>query len=178
MSELTNKEKIILILKESIKFGKEANFIYDGMLEKHKDVSLIKKINEKMELQIVLFKNLDEASQTFKSIFDCAKIALRKLQDEEKYNYYSADLILKIHQLESCFKKKLKPVGFRLIDANEKITTKQENNIVEIEKQNENFENELSGQFISENMNGRKLQTKNNKRKEIINALTENTFTE
>lgn len=123
-NEKTNKEKIIIVLKESIKFGRLSEFKYNCMFEKHNDVSLIKNLNETMKQKIQLFNNIDETSTLFKTIFDCAKIALRKLQDDEQYNYYSAELIMKFNQLETIFERRLKPLGTRIVEQIEK----QQNN--------------------------------------------------
>jgi hypothetical protein len=98
--ELTNKEKITLVIKESIKFGKVSDFHYDGISAEHKQMPLINKFHTTITDKLLLFENLDENSHTFQTIFNTAKIALRKLQHDEQYNYYSAELILRIIKLE------------------------------------------------------------------------------
>lgn len=176
-SEMTVKEKIVLIIKESIRSGKESNFIYDIMFEKHKEVWNINKLSTTIEEKIKLFNNLDESSELFKNIYNTAKLALRKLQDNEGYNFYSAELILKINMLEDIFTRKLKSTGTRIIDTSEKkkqITVQT----TEIESEDYNKDVDLQeiemnygGKFISSKTTGRKFNSELMKRKNITDSL-------
>lgn len=182
--EMTSKEKIVLIIKESIRLGKEDNFVYDVMFEKHKDVWNINKLTLIMNDKIALFNNLDENSELFKNIYSTAKQALEKLQNNEGYNFYSAELILKINMLEDCFKKKLKPIGSRIVDQIEKPKmlprTEFENLVEEENLTQEDFSDEdermknaelPSGKFLRENVTGEKLHNTIMKKHEIRTSL-------
>lgn len=184
-NEKTNKEKIIIILKESIKFARNQEFKYDCMFEKHNEVSLIKNLNETIKQKIELFNNLNEESTLFKSIFDCSKIALRKLIDDQRYNYYSAELIMKFNQLETIFTRRLKPIGTRIVEKIEK-EQKYENyfnneNELLVEESNEeniDIEKELIEiqTNVDDNVTGKKLHHTIKKKKDIISALKETNF--
>lgn len=181
-NELTTKEKIVLVLRESIRVGKECNFVYHVMFEKHKEVWNINKLNLTIDEKIKLFNNLDENSELFKNIHGTAKLALTKLKDDEGYNFYSADLILKMNMLEDIFKNKLRSTGTRIIDQVEKPKPIiQENKEEEIEYASDEdifdgrqyIENvELpSGKFLRENVTGKNLKTKIVRKKDIITSL-------
>lgn len=172
MDNLTNAEKIILILNSSIEHGRASNFEYDGMTEKHKQVLLIRELKETINEKIELFKNIDETSELFKRIMDTAKIALRKLQDDERYNYYSAELILKFAQIEHFFKRRLKPIGLRVIE--QSFDTKQANetsNNQQSEIVDENEPLTKNARYITQTITGRKFATKLKKQHEISEAL-------
>lgn len=180
--EMTSKEKIVLVIRESIRLGKECSFVYNVMLEKHKDVWNINKLSTTIEEKIVLFNNLDETSELFKNIYRTAKIALTKLKDDEGYNFYSAELILKINMLEDIFKKKLRPIGSRIIEQIEKpriIETKTIETIGdEIEHEEYYDEQEQmknmelpSGKFLRENITGKKFHNQVMKKAEIKISL-------
>lgn len=177
--EMTSKEKIVLVIRESIRLGKECSFTYHVMLEKHKDVWNINKLSTTMEEKISLFNNLDESSELFKNIYGTAKLALTKLKDDEGYNFYCADLILKINMLEDIFKKKLRPIGNRIVDQIEKPKTlpqtKFENLMEEENLTQEDFDPkniELpSGKFLRENVTGKKFHNQVMKKHEIKTSL-------
>lgn len=181
-TEMTAKEKIILILRESIRLGKECSFTYHVMLEKHKEIWSINKLSLLIEEKIALFNNLPETSELFQNIYRTAKLALTKLKDDEGYNFYSAELILKINMLEDIFKKKLRPIGSRIIEQIEKpkiIETKTIQTIHdEIEHdefydEQEHLKNiELpSGKFLRENITGKKFHNTVMKKQEIKTSL-------
>lgn len=180
---LTTKEKVILVLRESIKAGYENNFIYHPFYEPHRLVSEIEKPKKTMEAKIELFQNMDERAYTFGRIVNVAKQALHKLQSHEGYNYYSAELICKFYQLEDLFKRKLRPIGIR--DVEQKIkqpTNKLESKKIheyhestEDEKYNEYF---TPDEILSPEIDGKKLEKKIKKQKEVFNTLNGANFNE
>lgn len=175
--ELTIKEKIVLVIRESIRSGKETNFIYDIMFEKHKEVWAIQKLSTTIEEQIKLFNNIDESSELFKNIYETAKLALRKLQNDEGYNFYSAELILKINMLEDIFARKLRPIGTRIVEQTEKKkhlpVESQPIEAEEYDKENDLREIKMTygGKFISSKTTGRKFNAEITKRKTIVDSL-------
>lgn len=182
--EMTSKQKIVLIINESIRFGKENNFVYDVMLEKHKDIWNIKKLQTTMEEKIMLFNNLDENSELFKNIYGTAKLALTKLQNDEGYNFYCADLILKINMLEEIFKGKLKSIGTRIVEQIEKPKSIIEAKTIETNEDEINDDSDVfdgvelmksmklpSGKYLRENMTGEKLHNNVMKKQEIKTTL-------
>lgn len=178
MENISNKEKVILVLKESIKAGREVNFVYNNMYEKHKDVLFIKKFRETIDEKIRLFENVHESSYLFQKIVDTAKMACVKLQEEEGYNYYSAELILKFNQLDNCFNKKLKPLGVRIVEQKEVVIKETVyNRSLDIEE----YEEELvpltrDAKYIGNGMTGKKFHSKLKKQQDISLALKENNF--
>lgn len=182
----------MLVLKESIKQGKEVEFIYKDIYEKHKDVLFISKLDTTMKFKMDLFNNLDESSYTFSKILDTAKMACIKLQRGEGYNYYSAELILRFNQLEDCFKKKLKPIGVRIIEQKEKITIldeqtiyfdkekSNEKNIIEIDENDIYLENVVpltkGAKYVRSNVSGKKFLSKIKQEKDISSAIKESQF--
>lgn len=190
MSEQTNKEKILLVLRESIKFGRETDFTYNNMFEKHKEVALINNLSKTIKEKAELFNNMDETSHLFQTIYDCAKLALANMLDKKSYNYYSAELIMKFSSLEEIFRKKLKPIGIYINSdlrkpENKKDATKK----VEEENEFENIESSLTindedfefaplptGKFIEQGLTGKELVRKTEKREELINTLRSTQF--
>lgn len=178
---LTTKEKVILVLRESLKSGYEHNFIYHPMYEPHRLIFEIERLKKTMDVKIQLFENMDERAYTFGRIVGTAKQALQKLQSHEGYNYYSAELIFKFYQLEDLFKRKLRPIGIR--DAEQKLKP-LENNIelkkiheyhesTEEEKYNEYFAPE---KVLSPETNGKKLGKQIKKQKEVFSTLHDANF--
>lgn len=182
---MTSKEKIVLVIKESIRLGKDENFVYDVMLEKHKEIWNIKKLQTTMDEKIALFNNLDENSELFKNIYGTAKLALTKIKDNEGYNFYCADLILKINMLEEVFKGKLKSIGTRIIDQVEKPKPIVEaKTIQESDEDENNDESDIfdgvelmksmelpSGKYLRENVTGEKFKNAVMKKHEIKTSL-------
>lgn len=173
----SNKENILLVLKESMRLGKEVNFIYPKLYEKHRDISYIDRLTTTIEKKISLFENLDENSYAFQRILDTAKLALSKLQQSEEYNYYSAELIWKFYQLEDFFKKRLKSIGMRVVDQKEKEIDYRNNKQYEmINKLIDEDEDEIipltkDAKFINGTTTGRKFNSKIQKEKQISNIL-------
>lgn len=173
----SNKENILLVLKESMRLGKEVNFIYPKLYEKHRDISYIDRLTTTIEKKISLFENLDENSYAFQRILDTAKLALSKLQQSEEYNYYSAELIWKFYQLEDFFNKRLKSIGMRVVEQKEKQTTVLIDN-ANINKLTIIEEDEAilvpltkDAKFINGTTTGRKFNSKIQKEKQISNIL-------
>lgn len=191
MSEQTNKEKILLVLRESIKFGRETDFTYNNMFEKHKEVSLINNLNKTIKEKAELFNNMNETSHLFQTIYDCAKLALANMLEKKSYNYYSAELIMKFSSLEEVFKRKLRPTGIYINSdlrkpENKKVITKK---VEEEESEFENTESSLTindedfefaplptGKFIEQGLTGKELVRKTEKREELINTLRSTQF--
>lgn len=191
---MNNRENIILVLKESIKIGKEVDFIYHKMSEKHKEVSTILNFTSTMKKKMELFENLDEKSYTFQRILDTAKIACSNLQRGDGYNYHCAELILKFNQLEDIFKKKLVSKGVREPEVKEKKKVvrytsdsltdddkDEEINILTDEDGNE-YEEVIpitrDAKYLKSNISGKKLTLEIKKQEEITTTLREATFSE
>lgn len=172
---MTNKEKIILIINESLKFGRKTKFQYGTMLEEHRRLCNIVSLGDAIERKLLLFNNVDEKSELYKSIYDSAKMALIKLQTTECYNFYSAELLLKIFHLETVFNKKLKSTGYKIVDISE-LKTQREVEIIDEEKpEPEGVELiEKKERLISSNTTGKRFLQNNKKREEIVNALLKN----
>lgn len=172
MDNLTNREKIILVLRESIKFGKEVNFLYHNMDEKHKELLFIKRFDDTIDNKIKLFENLDDKSFAFQRILDTAKIACNKLKSDNQYNYYSAELIMKVSKLEEFFNKKLKSIGVRIIDQPEPVNN---NTIINNEDKISYLEDDTpltnNTKFIEKNITGKKFISNIIKQKEITNII-------
>lgn len=177
---LTNKEKIILIIRESLKFGGKTKYQYGTMLEEHRRLCNILHLRDTIEQKILLFNNIDENSELYRSIYLTAKMALIKLQTDECYNFYSAALLLKIYHLETVFSKKLKSQGHKIVDISE-IKSKEVEIVNEIQ-QYQQEQNELVGveliekrqKHIPMSTTGKKFLRENKKRAEIVNALLNN----
>lgn len=184
--EQTKKQKITLVLRESIKFGRETNFVYDVMNEKHREVTLINNISKVMKEKTELFENMDENSHLFQTIYDCAKLAHSNLLEKKAYNYYCAELIMKFNSLEEIFKRRLKPIGVHInADLNRPVTKKK---ITEVEDEDteeinspysdeEIFETlQENEQYIEQGVTGKELSERNRKRNELMVALKSTTF--
>lgn len=173
----SNKENILLVLKESMRLGKEVNFIYPKLYEKHRDISYIDRLTTTIEKKISLFENLDENSYAFQRILDTAKLALAKLQKSEEYNYYSAELIWKFYQLEDYFKKRLKSIGMRIVEQKEKQTNVYipDTNVINrdyvINEEEEIVALTKDARFIAETTTGKKFNSNIQKQKQITNIL-------
>lgn len=171
---INKKNNIILVLKESLKIGKEVNYTYHNMYERHRYVSMINKITTTINDKIKLFENIDENSYTFSRILETAKLALNKLQDDEGYNYHSAELILHFKDLEEIFKRRLKPIGYKVIEK-EFIQPKRI-----LIKDNESYiiyENEIDySKYIEEELTGKELFKQDKNKKEISELLKTNNF--
>lgn len=191
MIEQTNKEKIIVVLKESVKFARETNFVYDDMFEKHKEVALINNLGKTIKEKIDLFNNMDETSHLFQTIYDCAKLALSNMLEKKYYNYYSAELIMKFNSLEEIFRKKLRPMGVR-INSDLKAPEKKKEPIKHYYEENsfqtnnssfneheineENIVEDIDGLIVEQGVTGKELLERKNKRNEMITALKGTTF--
>lgn len=174
MINRTAKQKIELIINESLKFGRKTKFQYSVMFEEHRRLCTIVNLNETIQDKIKLFNNLDESSELYKSIYLTAKMALLKLQNDECYNFYSAELLMKMLKLESIFSKTLKSNGHKIIDISElkrEHETIHEQQIVEL---NEIELNERREKFLSSNTTGKKFLRESKKRKEVVSALLKN----
>lgn len=182
--ELTTKEKVILVLRESIKAGYENNFVYHPFYEPHRLVNEMEKPKKTMEAKIELFQNMDERAYTFGRIVNVAKQALKKLQSNEGYNYYSAELICKFYQLEDLFKRKLRPIGIRDIEEKEKPPTKDNLSLKKIHEYHESTEEEMydnyftSEKVLSSDVDGKKLGKQIKKQKEVYDTLHGANFNE
>jgi hypothetical protein len=168
---MTNKEKIILIIRESLKFGHKTKYQYGLMLAEHKRLCTTLRLRDIIEEKIALFNNIDENSELYRSIYETAKIALVKLQIDECYNFHSAALLLKIFHLETVFNKKLKSNGHKIVDISE---TKRKDVLIVDEQPLEPVGVELverKEKFIPTTTTGKKLVRDNTKRKEIVHAL-------
>lgn len=171
---INKKNNIILVLKESLKIGKESNYTYNNMYEKHKYVSMINKITTTINDKIKLFENIDENSYTFSRILETAKLALNKLQYDEGYNYYSAELILHFKDLEEIFKRRLKPIGYKII---EKEFIQQKIVLIKDDEIDVIHENEIDhSEYIEEDLTGKELVKKDKNKKEISELLKTNNF--
>lgn len=188
MEEQTNKEKIILVLRESLKFGRETNFTYNDMFAKHREIQFISNISKVVKEKIELFNNMDESSHLFISIYDCAKLALSNMLEKKRYNYYSAELIMKISSLEEIFRKKLKPIGIHI---NEDIKPIEKNTSTTLSNQIEeeiiDLETGLDedmifepltkkAKFIGQGVSGKELVEEKQKRNELISAIKTTSF--
>lgn len=171
---MTNKEKIILIIRESLKFGHKTRYQYGLMLEEHRRLATILRLKDIIEEKIQLFNNIDENSELYKSIYLTAKMALIKLQVDECYNFYSAALLLKIYHLETVFSKKLKSQGHKIVDISE-VKRKE---VELVDEQPEDLMNveliEKQEKRIPMSTTGKKFLRENKKRAEIVNALLNN----
>lgn len=185
----TKKEKVILMLRESIKFGRETNFIYDDMFEKHREVTLINNISKLMKEKTELFNNMDENSHLFQTIYDCAKLAHSNLLDKKRYNFYCAELIMKFSSLEEVFKRRLKPLGLHInVETNKTITKKQITKVEEYEEDINEVDSPFSddeeifntiddnAEYIEQGVTGKELSIRNRKRNELMVALKSTTF--
>lgn len=95
---------ILLVLDESVNIGKRFEFEYDGMNDiHHMALAKLTHMGKALEQKKALFDKLDQRSYTYNRILNVAKLALRELQDNTEYSYYSADLIYKFLQLEDVF---------------------------------------------------------------------------
>lgn len=186
IEEKTNKEKILLVLKESLKFARETNFIYDSMYEKHRELTIINNLGKTIKEKIELFVNINEDSHLFATIYDCAKLAHTNMVNKKYYNYYSAELIMKFLCLEDVFKRKLKPVRIH-INADVPKVEKQKTEIIGNTEEeiidNENFNEEdifepliKSAEFLEQGLTGKEFVEKKNKKKELISALKSTSF--
>lgn len=157
----TDKDKVILVLNESIRLAKESQFSYDKMYEKHKEITWIRKFDTTMKEKTELFKSLDENSYTFSRLKETAKMALVELQRGNGYNYYSAELILKFNLLEEFFRnRRLKSQGVR--DAGEKVI------IAQSEKKTDFILlSPEDGRLINGEMNGKKFVREEKKIKQL-----------
>lgn len=183
MEEQTNKQKIILVTLESIKFGRETNFTYNDMFAKHREIQLISNIGKVVKEKIDLFNNMDESSHLFISIYDCAKLALSNMIEKKRYNYYSAELIMKISSLEEIFRKKLKPIGIHINEyvkpiEKEKIVIEEE--IIDMETgldEDMIFEPLIKkAKFIGQGVTGKEMVAAKEKRNELISTLKTTSF--
>lgn len=181
---MTNKQIVILVVNESLRFGSEKDFIYINMDEKHKQVLFIGNIFKTIKEKISLFENVNEESYLYNRIVEAAKLALVNLQEGNGYGYYNAELILQINSLETCFKRKLKPIGVRVLSEDEieknKATKKMSSN--ENTKKENIYENRFVYDFydnknhVDEDLNGKKIQRSLLRKKQLIKSLREITF--
>lgn len=170
-------ELILLVLDTSIKMGKNAEFHYSFMNDlNHEALKRTSYIDKTIALQKELFIKLDQRSYTYERIINTARLALRKLQDDGCYNYYSADLITKFMQLEEIIgERKLKSIGVRWIEEQERKLA--ENKPVMVQPVNEPCKDD--GVYLPEGINGKRMKRykeKMNEQKEVGLALKEMSF--
>lgn len=171
---LTNKEKIILIINESLKFGRLTKFTYSVMLEEHRRLCDVVLLKDTIIEKTKLFNNLDEKSELYKSIYSTAKMALVTIQKEQRYNFNSAELLLKIFNLEDIFSRKLKSQGSKIVDLSER--KKKQVIIEEADEEVTKTEKQLREIFIGKETSGRKLNTQIKKEKDIRQSLQQNSL--
>lgn len=169
-------ELILLVLDTSIKMGKSEEFHYSSMSNlNHEALQRTKYIDKAIALQKELFIKLDQRSYTYERIINTARLALRKLQDDGCYNYYSADLITKFLQLEEIIAGR-KSVGIRWIEEKERVLA--ENKPVVVQPVNQSADGD-DGVYLPEGINGKKLdryKKKMDEQKEVGLALKEMSF--
>lgn len=169
---------LLLVLDESIKIGKTNEFAYSSINDlNHMALQRTSYLDNIIKDKKQLFKRVDQRSYTYNRILQVAKLALRKLQDDGEYNYYSAELICRFVQLEEIFgERKLKSVGVKWIEEQE-ISIKEKKSAIE---QPKIFINEDIGQVnLPSNINGKKLKRYKEKQQEqeqIGEALKEMNF--
>lgn len=166
------KNTIIAVLDESIRVGRNFEFYYAfnndlNHLALIKTTYLDKTIKEKKDL----FDKLDQRSYTYNRILDTAKLALIQLQTTSKYNYYSAELIVKFIQLEDVFgERKLKSIGVRFIEEQVRPKIYQQPDVF---NKPDDFK-DIDGVYIPSNLTGEKLEKYKQKieaQKEIGEAI-------
>jgi len=163
---------ILLVLDESIKIGINSEFYYPFNNDlNHQALQRTTYLKKTIEEKKLFFDKLDQRSYTYNRILDTAKLALRQLQDMQRFNYYSAELIVKFIQIEDVFgERRLKSVGVRFIEDQQKIITYRkikENVRVEVDEEG----NEV---YLFEGVTGKKLAKQNKineKEKEIADTL-------
>lgn len=170
----SNRETILLVLKTSVELMKQRDFKYPGM-ENDNHKKFKEWSDKKLEDKIKLFQNVDERSLTYNSILSTAKTALANIQEEEEYNYHSAELIKKFLSIEDMFSKKLKFQGVR--ETNESYV-KKENPKQEETQVNINEENVI---HLAEGITGKDVernQKKIEKHNELLDAFKDIAFEE
>lgn len=173
---MSNKEKIVLIINESLKCGRKTKYQYGTMFEAHRRLCDIVHLKETIEEKTKLFLNIDESSELYKSIYLSAKMALIKMQSDECYNFYCAELLMKIFSIEDIFERKLKSIKHEFVDATQ-LKKQTTNEIIENEQTNELTGVELVEKRehrISGSTTGKKFLRETIKRKDIVNALLNN----
>lgn len=176
----TDRPKILVLLDTSIKLGKESDFTYTAMSEDHRQLKRIVSLGNMIDKKKDIFNKLDENSFMFQRILDTAKLALRKIQDDGEFNYYSAELIMKFLKLEEVFlEKNLKAKEVRFIEPEQSVAKKS----FEVKGKEQRVASEIQGneEFVREGVSGARLESIRNKKeqeKELSKALEDFDFDE
>ena len=127
------RDLILLIIDESVRIGRNCDFNYSLINDiNHLAIQRTTYIEKTVKQKKELFAKLDQRSYTYSRILNTAKLALRTLQDDGVYNYYSAELLYKFIQLEEIFgERNLKSVGVKYIEDEQRVINQKKSNLVQ-----------------------------------------------
>lgn len=170
--EPDERHLILLVLDEAVKAGSNHDFNYTGINNAtHITLQRTTNIEKVIEKKKILFDKIDQRSYTYERIKNTAKMALEHLKQSSRYEYNSAELIIKFLQIEDEFgDRKLKSLGVRFVEEVPKKAIPEKR----VLKNTPEEEIELIEEIIPSSFNGSKLSSHKNKLKDLEDLHFEN----